>query len=116
VSSWDGTDRTVYTFRKTSGVDPHALSRLTDRFGSIERNRARELGHEVLPGSAWLEQEVDVLIPAALEHQITMANVLRIHGRVLVVAEAEGISLRDAAYLIAVDRVAHACRERGWVR
>ena len=25
------------------------------------------------------------------------------------------VSLRDAAYLIAVERVAHACRERGWV-
>jgi glutamate dehydrogenase (NAD(P)+) len=30
-------------------------------------------------------------------------------------AEAEEVYLRDAAYLIAVDRVAHACRERGWV-
>jgi glutamate dehydrogenase (NAD(P)+) len=27
----------------------------------------------------------------------------------------EEVSLRDAAYLIAVDRVARACRERGWV-
>lgn len=30
-------------------------------------------------------------------------------------AERERMSLRDAAYLIAVDRVARACRERGWV-
>ena len=30
-------------------------------------------------------------------------------------AEDEEVSLRDAAYLIAVDRVARACRERGWV-
>ena len=30
-------------------------------------------------------------------------------------AQREQISLRDAAYLIAVERVAHACRERGWV-
>lgn len=30
-------------------------------------------------------------------------------------AESEDVSLRDAAYLIAVDRVARACRERGWV-
>jgi glutamate dehydrogenase len=30
-------------------------------------------------------------------------------------AEREQISLRDAAYLVAVERVAHACRERGWV-
>ena len=30
-------------------------------------------------------------------------------------AERERMSLLDAAYLIAVDRVARACRERGWV-
>ena len=30
-------------------------------------------------------------------------------------AEREQVSLRDGAYLIAVERVAHACRERGWV-
>jgi glutamate dehydrogenase (NAD(P)+) len=30
-------------------------------------------------------------------------------------AEAEQVSLRDGAYLIAIERVAHACRERGWV-
>jgi glutamate dehydrogenase/leucine dehydrogenase len=30
-------------------------------------------------------------------------------------AERERMSLRDAASLIAVDRVARACRERGWV-
>ena len=30
-------------------------------------------------------------------------------------ADREEVSLRDAAYLIAVDRVARACRERGWV-
>jgi glutamate dehydrogenase len=31
------------------------------------------------------------------------------------VAIREQASLRDAAYLIAVDRVAQACRQRGWV-
>jgi glutamate dehydrogenase (NAD(P)+) len=30
-------------------------------------------------------------------------------------AAGEQVSLRDAAYLIAIDRVARACRERGWV-
>jgi glutamate dehydrogenase len=188
VSSWDANDKRAYTFRRVSGVDPHALVRLTDRFGSIDKDRSAQLGYEVLPGSAWVEQDVDVLIPAALENQITATNVGRIHGRVRVVAEAangpvtmdarqaleergvivipdiltnaggvtcsyfeqvqgnsnyywsgaevlrtldswmteafkavyersesEGVSLRDAAHLIAVDRVARACRERGWV-
>ena len=45
------------------------------------------LGYEVLEASAWLEQNVDILIPAALENQITDANVGRVHGRVKVVAE-----------------------------
>lgn len=30
-------------------------------------------------------------------------------------SERHHMSLRDAAYLIAVDRTARACRERGWV-
>jgi hypothetical protein len=34
-----------------------------------------------------------------------------VHGR----AEREQVPLRDAAYLIAVEPVAHACREREWV-
>jgi glutamate dehydrogenase len=145
-------------------------------------------GYEVLPGSAWIEQAVDVLVPAAMEIQITQANASRIHGQVRVVLEAangpmtaeandvledrgvlvlpdilantggvtcsyfeqvqgnanyywsgeavlrkvdswmtnafravyeraeqDQASLRDAAYLIAIDRVAQACRERGWV-
>jgi glutamate dehydrogenase (NAD(P)+) len=188
VSSWDGEDRRAYTFRKANGIDPDALSELTDRFGTIDRTAAAQRGYEVLPGPAWIEQEVDVLIPAALENEITAANAARIHGRVRIVAEAangpttadasrlleergvvvipdivanaggvtcsyfeqvqgqtnyyweredvlqkldarlttafaavheraerEDVPLRDAAYLIAVERVARASRERGWV-
>ena len=47
-------------------------------------------------------QKVDARITAAFT---------AVHER----AEREQVSLRDAAYLIAVERVAHACRERGWV-
>jgi glutamate dehydrogenase len=188
AASWDRADRRAYTVRNPRGLDPNALAGITDEFGSIDRAGAMALGCEVLEGSAWLEQEVDILIPAALENQITEANVGRIHGRVRVVAEGAngpvtpaadralddrgvlvipdvlanaggvtcsyfeqvqgstneywrsdrvfktldallgsafravhdtaehgGLSLRDAAYLIAVDRVAQACRARGWV-
>ena len=188
VSSWDANDRQAYTFRKRSGIDPDELMALTDRLGAVDCVSAAAKGYEVLPGSAWVEQEVDILIPAALEEQITAANAPRVHGRVRVIAEAangpttaeaarvlegrgvlvipdivanaggvtcsyfeqvqghsnyywtredvlrkldawmgdafrevhdraerEGVSLRDAAYLIAVDRVARACHERGWV-
>jgi glutamate dehydrogenase (NAD(P)+) len=30
-------------------------------------------------------------------------------------ARKHGFDLRKAAYVIAVERVAHACRDRGWV-
>jgi glutamate dehydrogenase (NAD(P)+) len=34
---------------------------------------------------------------------------------VLETARARKLSLRDAAYVIAIGRVAQACRDRGWV-
>jgi glutamate dehydrogenase (NAD(P)+) len=187
VASWDPVARQAFTFRKAAGIDPDELLKMTDRFGTIDQKAAIELGYEVLSGAAWLEQDVDVLIPAALEQQITISNAPRVHGRVRVVIEAangpttadaarlledrgilvvpdiianaggvtcsyfeqvqgqanyywdrdevlrklearmmmafaavqdraaqENVSLRDAAYLIAVERVARACRERGW--
>jgi glutamate dehydrogenase len=70
VSSWHGGDKRAYTFRKSSGIDPDALARVTDAFGSIDKDRAMNLGYELLPGSAWAEEAVDILIPAALENQI----------------------------------------------
>ena len=76
VSSWDARQQQAYTFRRTSGVEPEQLSQITDRFGTINREAAIEYGYEVLSGSAWLEQHVDVLIPAAMEEQI-VATILR---------------------------------------
>ena len=29
------------------------------------------MGYELLPGDEWIKQDVDILIPAALENQIT---------------------------------------------
>jgi glutamate dehydrogenase len=104
VSCWDADDKKAYTFRKASGVDPQSLARLTDRFGSIDKARAAELGYEVLPGSAWMEQEVDILIPAALENQITAVNAPRIHGRVRVVAEAANGPVTAEADRVLEDR------------
>jgi len=188
VSSWNQKEQTSYAFRKGNGIGLQDLLAITDRFGEIDRDEARAAGYEVLPGEAWLEQEVDILIPGALENQIHADNVERISGQVRVVAEgangptspeadevlhrrgtfvipdllanAGGVTcsyfeqvqsnanyfwsrdevlskldfkmtdaytavsglarsrdlyMRDAAYVIAVDRVARACRERGWV-
>jgi len=141
-----------------------------------------------MDGEKWLEQDVDILIPAAFENQITEGNVEKINPNVKVLAEgANGpttseaaaiidkkgiftipdflansggvicsyfeqvqsnmnyfwekeevlskldtkitsayiavsnfaiendLGMRDAAYAISVDRVAQACRDRGWV-
>jgi glutamate dehydrogenase (NAD(P)+) len=188
VSCWDQTDQTSYSFRKKNGIDLAELRGITDRFGGIDKAKAKELGYEVLPGEAWLEQDVDILIPAALENQITAANVKKISDRVKIIAEgangptnpeadaeiakrkifmipdllanAGGVTcsyfeqvqcnmnyfwekdevlgkldvkmtsafaavselakkrslyMRDAAYVIAIGRVAQACKDRGWV-
>jgi glutamate dehydrogenase (NAD(P)+) len=61
VSSWDQADKTSYTFRRTSGVDFDELLGITDKFGTIDRKKAQDLGFEVLPGDAWIEQDVDIL-------------------------------------------------------
>jgi len=188
VSSWDQKDSTSYSFTKASGVDLEELRGITDQFGGIDKGKAKDAGYEVNPGDAWVEQDVDILIPAALENQISSENVETIKPSVKVIAEgangpttpaaddvlsernvfvvpdflanAGGVTCsyfeqvqsnmnyfwerdevvgkldvkmtaafhavadlarkrklftRDAAYLISVDRVAQACRDRGWV-
>ena len=51
----------------------------------------------MLPGDAWLEQPVDVLIPAALEGQLTPESVRGIDRRVRFIAEgANGPTTPDA--------------------
>lgn len=188
VSSWDQQDQTSYTFVKKDGIEFTALQSITDRFGGIDRQKARDLGLEVLPGDAWLEQAVDIIVPAALENQIRSDNADRIHKRVRIIAEgangptspeadevlkkrglfvipdflanAGGVTcsyfeqvqsnmnyfwerdevlgkldvkmttafaavhdladrqrlfMRDAAHVVAINRVARACRDRGWV-
>jgi glutamate dehydrogenase (NAD(P)+) len=87
VSSWDQGDQTSYSFRKASGVDPDELVAITDRFGGIDKAKARDLGYEVLPGDAWLEQPVEILMPSAIENQVREDNVGKIHSAVRLIAE-----------------------------
>jgi glutamate dehydrogenase len=87
ISCWDQADKTSYTFRKADGVCLKELRGISDKFGGIDKNRARELGYEMLPGGAWLEQEVDILIPAALENQVNRDTVQKISKSVRVIAE-----------------------------
>ena len=101
VSSWDQADQTSYTFKKTAGVDPDELMGITDSFGGINKDKARKLGYEVLPGGAWIEQEADILVPAALENQVTAETVQKIHGKVRLIAEgANGPTTPEADKVI----------------
>lgn len=88
VACWDHKDRTAYTYTKEGGVDPHFLQTITDSFGTIDKNAAIEAGYEVQGSDAWLEADVDVLIPAALENVITGETVGRISSQVRILAEA----------------------------
>lgn len=188
VSSWDQTDQKSYSFRKMDGIDLEELRSITDSFGGIKKEKAIELGYEVLPGDSWLEQDVQILIPAAIENQITVQNVGTISSKVKILAEGangpttpeasemiidkgiflipdflasaggvtcsyfeqvqsnmnyywekdevlskldvkmtsafisvsdfakdNGLTMREAAYIISVNRVADACQSRGWI-
>ena len=87
VSCWDQEDQKPYSFKKENGINVDELVAITDRYGGINKDRARELGFEVLPADAWIEQHVDILIPAALENQITGENVRMISQKVKIIAE-----------------------------
>lgn len=88
ISCWDNNDKKSYTFRNKGGLNINALLGITDSFGTINKEKAQELGCEILPGEAWIEQDVDILIPAALENQINDENVHKISSQVKVIAEA----------------------------
>ncbi len=188
VSCWDQEDHTSYSYKKEDGINLKELLSITDSFGGINKIKAKKLGFEMLPGETWLEQDVDILVPAALENQITAENVGKISGQVKIIAEgangpttpeadkvlekkgifiipdflanaggvtcsyfeqvqsnmnyfwakdevlgkldvkmtaafiavhdfskSNNLNMRDAAYVISVDRVAQACKDRGWV-
>jgi len=97
VSSWDRLDNTSYTFYKKSGIDAVFLQSITDIYGSIDKEKAKSAGYSVEPGEAWLAKEVDVLIPSAIEAQITAESVGSISTKVKIVAEgANGPTTPDA--------------------
>ncbi len=87
VSCWDQQDQTSYAFYKKEGINLDELLNITDRFGGIDKAKAKELGYEVLPGEKWIEIECDILVPAAMENQITAENVNKISSKVKLVAE-----------------------------
>ena len=98
VSCWDQADRVSYAYRKPAGIDLEELRSVANIYGEIDRRRAKDLGYEVLPGEAWLEQEVEVLVPAALENQINGNAVALLSPAVKLLAEgANGPTTPDGA-------------------
>jgi glutamate dehydrogenase (NAD(P)+) len=87
-SCWDHEAHASFAFRKEDGLQLDALMKITDRFGGIDRAKAEAMGCEVLPGDDWIDQDVDILLPCALENQVTAENVERISQRVKVIGEA----------------------------
>ncbi len=88
VSCWIQSEGKSYTFKKASGCNIPELCSIKDSFGSIDKAKAQALGYEILPGDAWISQDVDILIPAALENQITPAVFPSISKQVKLICEA----------------------------
>jgi len=87
ISCWDQQDQKSYAFYKKNGVDLDELLAITDRFGGVDKKKAKDLGYDVLPGEKWIEVQCDILVPAAMENQITGETVKKIHPQVKLVAE-----------------------------
>ncbi len=101
VSCWDQADRTTYAYLKGDGINLEELRKITNPFGEIDQDRAVAFGYERLPGDTWIEQPVDILVPAAVENQITPGNVSKIHSMVkLIVEGANGATTPDAHSLL----------------
>jgi glutamate dehydrogenase (NAD(P)+) len=87
VSYWDRADRVAYAVSHPKGVDARFLQTITDIYGSIDKDKARQAGYVIEEAEAWIAKDVDVLIPAALEGQINAETIKRVSDRVRLVAE-----------------------------
>lgn len=101
VSCWNQKEQKSFTFLKKDGIDMKQLQAIADRFGEIDIEKAKSLGFEILPGDAWIDQEVDILVPAALENQINAETAPRIKSSVKVIVEgANGPTTPEADEII----------------
>lgn len=101
VSCWDQGDQKSYAFRRNDGVDLDELLSITDKFGGIDREKAQGMGYEILDGDQWIEQDVDILLPCALENQINAETVKKISSRVKIIGEgANGPTTPEADRVI----------------
>jgi glutamate dehydrogenase (NAD(P)+) len=101
VSCYDLADKKPYTFSHPDGIDPHFLQSITDQYGTIDKAKSKAAGYVIEDEMAWIDKEVDVLIPAALEGMINASTAPRIHPRVKLIAEgANGPTTLEADEII----------------
>lgn len=85
-----------------AGLDIPYLRSIKGRFGVVDRSKLK--GAEELPGSSWIEQEVDILVPAALEGQVTGETATKVKDKVKILAEAANGPTTPEADAILHDR------------
>lgn len=101
VSCWDQKEKKAFTYVKKDGIDLDKLREITNRFGEIDRQRAMDLGYDVLPANDWIRQEVDILVPAALENQVNSETAPEIKSSVKVMVEgANGPTTPEADQIV----------------
>jgi glutamate dehydrogenase len=106
VSCWDHADKCSYTFSHPNGIDPKFLQSITDQYGTIDKVKAHEAGYVLEEGDAWITKEADVLIPGALEGQVTGETIKKIHSRVRIIAEgANGPTTPEADEVIRANNI-----------
>lgn len=87
VSYWDRADKVSHSVSSKKGLDILFLQSITDEYGQINKDKANEKGYSIGSADAWIEQDVDILIPAALEGQINGESVKKISEKVKLIAE-----------------------------
>lgn len=101
ISCWDQQDKKAYTFRNLAGLDIEQMASIKDSFGTIDKEKAQALGCELLDGEDWIAQDVDILLPCALENQITPVTFAKVSDQVKVLCEgANGPTTPDCDELI----------------
>jgi glutamate dehydrogenase (NAD(P)+) len=156
VSCWDQNDQIAYTYLRTKGIDLDELLGITDRFGGIDKDKAKNLGYERLAAEAFAEGANGPTTPEAdkflddkgvyvlpdflanaggvtcsyFEQVQSNMNYFWTKEEVLThldekmtsayhavndLSKKRKLYMRDAAYVIAISRVAQACKDRGWI-
>jgi glutamate dehydrogenase len=106
VSCWDRGDKTSYTFSHPDGIDPLFLQSITDQYGTIDKAKARKKGYVIEGGDEWINKDVDVLIPAALEGQVNAETVKKISDKVKIIAEgANGPTTPEADTVLKTNNI-----------